>query len=60
MLYFAFKEEFALENPCVDVDFGGRTDLSIVKELFGLNNVELNLENTKNLYKAYLSRLSQH
>lgn len=35
----ALNELHAIENPFVDINFGGRTDQSITKELFGLHGI---------------------
>lgn len=36
----AVEQKFAIENADTDIDYGGRTDLSICKEIFALNGIE--------------------
>lgn len=57
-LYFAFREVFEIENPKVDVDFGGRTDRSLARELFSINGIELSDKNILTLYESYLAKLA--
>jgi len=59
-LRVTFQEEFGVENPNVDIDYGGRTDRSIAKELFALNKLEPTATKFTQLYQRYLIELKSH
>ena len=56
-LHDALAALFAIKNPDVEVDFAGRTDLSITHELFALNGIELTEERVKSFLGAYQTNL---
>jgi phosphoglycolate phosphatase-like HAD superfamily hydrolase len=58
-LKVALRDEFQVADPCVDIDYGGRTDRSIARELFRINQVEPRIEHFETLFSRYLSELEQ-
>ncbi|MFW7377751.1 MAG: HAD family hydrolase [Oligoflexus sp.] len=59
-LRVALRDEFGVTDPNVEIDYGGRTDRSIAKELFDLNQVPALTENFLSLYQSYLRELREH
>lgn len=59
-LRVALREEFGVEQPDVDIDYGGRTDRSIVRELLALNKLQASSESLLRLYHRYLLELKRH
>ena len=55
----ALAETFKLESATADIDYGGRTDFSIVRELLDLNGVEYSDENASALLESYCSLISE-
>ena len=48
---------FDVEDPNVDIDFGGRTDLSICKELFEINKIPYSESLQQEFFNTYLKHL---
>lgn len=59
-LRVTLQEEFGVERPNVDIDYGGRTDRSLAKELFLLNKLDASTEKIQQLYQRYLVELKAH
>ena len=55
----ALNETFDLENATADIDYGGRTDFSIVRELLELNGIEYSDKAKEDLLSSYCSILPQ-
>ena len=53
----AMEDEFELKNADIDLDFGGRTDRSILAELLAKNRVEVSPENIARLRERYVELL---
>jgi phosphoglycolate phosphatase len=49
----ALTEAFGITNPKVDVDYGGRTDLSLVREFFQLNDIEMTTHHLQKFLRCY-------
>ena len=56
----AIETGFQKENADVDVDYGGRTDLSLIREFFKLNDIPLNSENISIFFRCYKDALPRH
>lgn len=55
-----FSNEFGIKDPKLDIDFGGRTDRSIARELFEINGIKWGDEQLLQLFTAYLTSLEEH
>lgn len=55
-----FLNEFGITNPKLDIDFGGRTDRSIARELFEINGIKWGQKQLVQLFGAYLVFLDEH
>ena len=55
----ALTQALQVEEPDVELDFAGRTDISIVKETFLRNQIKFTDPNVKKFFKSYLSYLEQ-
>ncbi|MGI9474267.1 MAG: HAD family hydrolase [Rubripirellula sp.] len=53
----ALEAEFDISEPCVDLDFRGRTDSSLLRELLQLNGIDVTVQNVSRLSEAYGLRL---
>ena len=53
----AITEVFSIPKPDVTVDFGGRTDLSLAREIFSLNNIPFKKDELNCYFKRYLHHL---
>lgn len=53
----ALREDFSVEEPDVEVSFAGRTDLSLVKELFERNSLTLSHDDTRKFFASYVNHL---
>jgi phosphoglycolate phosphatase len=53
----ALREVFGISDPRLDVDYRGRTDSSILRELLALNGLDVTAENFDRLSHAYAQRL---
>ena len=53
----ALARQFAVQNPDVEIDFAGRTDLSITHELFALNGIALSDDGVHAFLQAYQDSL---
>ena len=53
----ALREVFQVPKPCMDVDYRGRTDSSILRELLELNGIDVTADNFHRLSHAYSQRL---
>ena len=53
----ALSDCFSLENATADIDYGGRTDFSIVRELLELNGVDYSESAKDKLLNTYCSLL---
>ena len=49
----ALNETFDLKNATADIDYGGRTDFSIVRELLELNGIEYSDQAKEDLLSSY-------
>ena len=56
-LNYALCETFGVETPCVDVDFCGRTDCSLLPEVLQRNGISTTQENLRRLMTSYTHRL---
>jgi phosphoglycolate phosphatase len=55
----ALEEEFGLADSCVDLNFSGRTDRSILVELLEKNSIDPSPENQRRLEQRYVDHLPQ-
>jgi phosphoglycolate phosphatase-like HAD superfamily hydrolase len=55
-----FRDTFAISKPNLSIDFGGRTDRSIARELFLLNGIEQSDKNFQFLFNGYIEILGEH
>lgn len=55
----AFAEEFGITQGIERLNFNGRTDTSLVREFFGMNQVAMSPENVARFFEAYLTRLQR-
>lgn len=53
----AIEEEFGLSDSCIDLDFSGRTDRSILVELLEKNSLATTPENQQRLENRYVDHL---
>ena len=53
----AMNEVFSLRESNTDIDYGGRTDLSICKEIFELNGIEFKRELFDDFINTYTNFL---
>ena len=59
-LAMALQSGFAVDKPFVDINFGGRTDISIAREIFQKNGIDDVDANRLKLFEAYLIELERH
>ena len=55
----AFATEFGIPGGTEKMKFAGRTDVSLVREFFALNNIEQSPANFQRFFKAYLYWLEE-
>lgn len=59
-LRVALADDFGIAEPKVDLDYGGRTDRSIARELFEINEIEATDQHYLRLFESYLRELRAH
>lgn len=52
-------EDFHVETPDVEVSFAGRTDLSLVKELFERNSLKVSPDDMQKFFVSYVDNLPE-
>src|SRR5450759_2706121 len=52
-----FAEEFKARDGIEKLKFAGRTDVSIVREFFGVHNIAATPENFRRFFEQYVFRL---
>ena len=55
----AFAEEFGAHDGTERMKFAGRTDVSLVREFFGLHGIEASPANFQRFFEAYVLRLRE-
>lgn len=55
----AINRAFGHEDPFVDIDYGGRTDRSIARELLDIHKIEINRKNVQLLFDEYTHLLKE-
>lgn len=53
------KEDFHCDTPDVEVSFAGRTDLSLIKEIFQRNSLKISGGDMQKFFASYVRHLSQ-
>ena len=53
----ALRHTYSIEAPKVDVDYGGRTDLSLAAEILNLNQVDPSIEEIRRFLGVYVEHL---
>jgi phosphoglycolate phosphatase len=55
----ALQQLFEIEAPSIDIAFGGRTDLSISRELFAKHNIPWSLSTARSFLACYATHFEQ-